>query len=50
MTTRRLLLVGATGVFGRRLAANLAGISGLELPSDVAPARQRRCVGCVACR
>jgi hypothetical protein len=31
MTGRRVLLVGATGVFGRRLAAHLAGIPGLDL-------------------
>jgi saccharopine dehydrogenase-like NADP-dependent oxidoreductase len=31
MTTKRLLLIGGTGVFGQRLAANLARIDGLEL-------------------
>lgn len=31
MTAKRVLLVGATGVFGRRLAMHLAGIAGLDL-------------------
>jgi NAD(P)-dependent dehydrogenase (short-subunit alcohol dehydrogenase family) len=31
MTTKRVLLVGGTGVFGRRLAEHLAGMDGLDL-------------------
>ncbi|POR51412.1 SDR family oxidoreductase [Bosea psychrotolerans] len=31
MTTRRVLLIGGTGVFGQRLARHIAGMAGLDL-------------------